>query len=268
MVRPLTLQDAVKREWVKGAMDAFYGELEASRRSSGWSAWIRNWGSYRVSDSQQLKMLNQVFGDLQTDKAEAIATLNRKYSRDNLERPLQEFYGKLCELEEELKEIPSISLYSEKDLSKGGSLWFIYLVLNTGGYFRDLKTHLEAVAQQFISGMPRQAALLQGLHETKDLLKLQHQYIPRGTISLHELDKCSPTALKKIQGLGNGLYRVEIRDHHLVLCKDQDQYFVWDPNFGLYYMKPEEVLTLIRKHHQRQNPDSVVHFHRYSPGRE
>jgi len=268
MVKPLTFQSSEFRAGIKEAMDAFYAELENNRYAQSWLAWMWNRGR-TVGASERLSSMDKVLSEYKVGRVEeVIAILQKKYHIDDLERPIQAFYGKLREVEERVKSIPNVSLFSEQGDCRGGSLWFIYLFHKTQNIFTDRSKHLEAIAQQFTSGMPRQAALLQALDDSDDLLKMQREEYSDSTISLYELDYNRSSALAKIQDLPVGIYRVGTQNHSLVYVKGKDEDFVWDPTFGLYVMEPKEMLALIKKHYHVGHPESIIFFHRYEAARE
>jgi len=270
MVKPLTFQDTEFRAGIKEAVDSFYAELENNRYAQSWLAWMWNRGR-TVSLSERRKVMDKVLvlilsgykGNREEARTEAIAHLQQKYHVDDLESPIQAFYGKIRETEERMKGIPNVSLFSEQGNCRGGSLWFIYLFHKTQNLFTDRSKHLEAIAQQFSSGMPRQAALLQAFDDSDDLLKMQKEEYSDSTISLYELDCNRPSAQAKIQSLPKGIYRVGTSNHSLVYIKGKNENFVWDPSFGLSVMEPDEMLAWIKKHYHSGCPESIVYFQRY-----
>ncbi|MDN3506430.1 MAG: hypothetical protein P0S96_04295 [Simkaniaceae bacterium] len=263
MVKPLTFQSTEFRAGVKEAMDSFYLELESNRYAQSWLAWMLNHGR-TVSSSERRSMTTKVLNECKVGREEAIATLKGKYYLDDLERPIQAFYGKLREVEARMETIPNVALFSEQGNCRGGSLWFIYLLFRTQNLFTDRSKHIEAVAQQFSTGMPRQAALLQALDNSDDLLKMQREEFTESSITLYELDDNRPSALAKIEELPEGVYRVGVHHHSLVYIKNKNDTYVWDPTFGLYAMDPSEMLGLIKKHyHSFGHPESSIYFHRY-----
>ncbi|NGX47271.1 MAG: hypothetical protein K1000chlam3_00644 [Chlamydiae bacterium] len=264
MVKPLTYPSTAFKNGVKGAIDAFYQTLEETRFNQGWIAWMYNFGR-TVGKEERITTNEEFLSEYKTSTKEAINSLKKKYSFDQIEEPINALYEKLKETEIFLQANSSISLFSDRGSCRGGSLWFIFLYHKTRHLFNDPAKHLMAVAQQFTSGMPRQAALLQAFNESEDLLKLEKFEFPKETVSLYELDHNLERAKGKIGSLPTGIYRVGTYQHSLVYVKlSEDEQYVWNPEFGLYPMKGEEMLKMIQKHHYKSgDPGSMIYFHQY-----
>ena len=58
-----------------------------------------------------------------------------------------------------------VVLFSDQGLSRGSSIWFINLYLKTRDKYTDQKKLLIALAEEFKTGVPRQAALLNSLNK-------------------------------------------------------------------------------------------------------
>ncbi|NGX59585.1 MAG: hypothetical protein KR126chlam3_00737 [Chlamydiae bacterium] len=291
MVKPLTYQNKVFEKRVKKAFEAFFEKLvEPPREHSELSDHIPSWfdklhkkkdqtqsdreqadreqAAKEQADRERRATMEEFLSKCKLSTDEAIVSLRdslkSKYS-DQLDEPINALYRDLKALEQGMRSISSIPLFYDRGNCRGGSLWFIFLYHKTRHLFDDPTKHLMAIARQFSTGMPRQAALLQAFNDSTHLLKLRKTKFPQLTVSLYELDHNLTKAQEKIQSLPIGIYRVGAYHHSLVYVKlSEEKQLVWNPEFGLYPMKGEEMLKMIRKHHYVPgDPDSQIYFHQY-----
>ena len=193
-------------------------------------------------------------------KSALLEELQKKYPLFDAEKCVDVIYDGLQEQKElGLHNDVSISLYSGNGVCRGGTLWFAFLYHKTRHLFNDPTQHLMAIAQQFITGMPKQAAVLQGLllnhHKFLQLRKKEAV-----KVSSKKLDHDIKAAQKKLDSLPVGFYEVSVYRHEFVFVKHSaTEQYVWDPNFGLFQMNHKEMLELIIKHyHKSGNPNSRV----------
>lgn len=263
-IKPLTYQYTVMRKGVQVAMNAFFKSLKKIRSQQGLikRLWRRGLSGL---DHQKVVLTGQFFEKYKSNTQQAIQLLREEYPSDEVEKPINALYGRLKKMEEDLKTIPSISLFSDRGVCRGSSMWFIFLYLRTKHLFRDPGKQLTAIAQEFTSGASKQAALLQAFDDSDDLLKLEKTKMKGQKVSLYELDHHHKRAEDKIKALDKGIYRVGVYGHSLVYLKiSENEHYVWDPEFGLYPMDGEEMLQMILKHHHAAgNPCSKIYFHKY-----
>lgn len=263
-IKPLTYQYSVMEKGVREAVSAFFESLEKVRSKQWFFTRIWRRGFTELNHGQ-VALTGQFFEKYKTNPRQAIELLKDKFPTDESEKPINALYGRLKQMEEALKTIPSISLFSDRGTCRGSSLWFIFLYLRTKHLFQDPSKQLSAIAREFTSGAPKQAALLQAFNDSDDLLKLKKTKMADQKVSLYELDHHHKRAEDKIKELDKGIYRVGVYGHSLVYLKiSKDEQYVWDPEFGLYPMDGEEMLQMILKHHHMAgNPRSTIYFHKY-----
>lgn len=262
MIPPLTYQNSAMERGAKQALKVFHQTVSFQSKPKAWIHWI-----LRKTLPNLEKIHSNEFISIYKKEGldPAMKFFEKKYRLEPFHPSLQSLYSEMRALEEDLHKFRNISLYSEKGMCRGASLWFIYLYFRTKNLFEDPTKHLIGIANQFISGMPRQAAVLQALDDTHDLLQLKKTELKEHKISIYELDKNSTTASSKIASLPEGIYRVGCYLHSFVYIKvDQQKQFVWNPESGLMPMKGDEMLQMILKHHYKAgNPRSEIYFHRY-----
>ncbi len=193
-------------------------------------------------------------------KSSLLEELQKKYPLFDAEKCVDLIYDELQEQKEQgLHKHDSISLFLDKGICRGGTLWFAFLYHQTRHLFNDPTQHLMTIAQQFITGMPKQAAVLQGLHlNHHKFLQLRKKKPVK--VSSKKLDHDINAAQKKLDSLPVGFYKVSVYRHEFAFVKlSATEQYVWDPNFGLFQMNHKEMLELIIKHyHKSGNPNSKV----------
>ena len=122
-----------------------------------------------------------------------------------------------------------------------------------------------AVAKQFETGISGQGLVLQGLVKSSRLLDQNVTEMRDHTVSTFELDADHASALKKIEDLPSGIYRVGVYSHSLVHIKlPSGESYTWDPTLGLYEHSSKELLDFVLKHHYaKENPKSHIYFEQY-----
>lgn len=261
MVRSLTYQNSSLERGAKRSLEAFHQSLGSKPKS--WTDWILRRKLAKDPKETNTNEFISLYKNAGLDPA--MALLEKKYGLDPFHPSLQSLYGEIKMVEEELHAIRNIHLYSDIGMCRGASLWFIYLYLKTKHLFKDPSKHLIGISNQFVSGMPRQAAVLQALDDTDDLLQLTKIEMPEQKISIYELDKSSERANQKIQSLPEGIYKVGCYHHSLVFIKvSEKEQYVWNPSLGLLLMNGDEMLEMIRGHYYKPgDPRSLIYFHRY-----
>jgi len=243
-IQSRTFKETLRKDGVKQAFQNFYRKLESLQD-----------GYIPKEEKEQFR---EAFTTLYRSKGldQAITLLREKYHE---EKPLQTLYQTMRSANQVRPK--SLDLFCTQGVCRGASLWFIYLFLKTKPLFTNRKEHLIAVAKQFNTGIPREGALLQAFADSPELLQIQRTKNEK--ISLYELDKQKQKARDKIKALPSGIYRVRLLEHSLVYIKENDQNYVWDPNYGL--LEGIDIFDLIlEKYYQAGHPESKVHFHGYT----
>lgn len=263
-VLSMTFKTSEFRAGVTKAMQMFYYHLEKGRRGQGWISSIKTWGE-TVSSKEKKQTISTFTNKYRENPEAAIEFLRKKYSHDNLIKPIEYLYTELKRSDAYVKQIDHLSLFSEHGLCRGASLWFIRLFYKTHHLFDTPHKHIVSLAEQFRTGIPKEAALIHGFHESEDLLQLQKEDVREHKISLYELDHDRESAKQKVNTIDPGVYRVGVYCHSFVFIKTDTQSYVWNPAFGLFEMSGEQMLDMILRYHYKPgDPDSQVYFHRYT----
>lgn len=264
-VVPMTFKSSEFRAGVKDAMYGFYHYLEKSRTDQGWIHWIYTLGK-TVSKQEKNRTILTFTNKYRENPATAFDWLKEQYRFDKLQKPIQHLYTKLKANDATVAQIKDLSLFSDRGLCRGASLWFIYLLFKTEHLFESHQAHIKAVAEQFRTGIPKEATLLQALHESDDLLHLEKKDLLEHKVSLYELDHDHQSAEHKINSLPMGIYRVGAYCHSMVYLKiDDSESYVWNPECGLYPMNGKEMLNMILRYHYKQgDPASHIYFHKFA----
>ena len=264
LIYDLTFQSGVFRKNVKEAIKIFYTQLELSRKGQGWINWARHLPE-TLSDRGKKKTTQKFSGLYKKNPSAALEFLKKKYPSDHLDIPLHKLYHYLKRMDANLDNQKDLNLFSPRGVCRGDSLWFVYLYLKTQHLFKIPGQHARAVATQFKSGAPSQAALFQALNRPEVLLDIKKIKQKDHKISLYELDFNKESAHDKIRTLSEGVYRVGVYHHSIAYIKISDtKGYVWDPNYGLFPMNGEEMLQMVREHHYKSgDPDSYLYFEKY-----
>jgi hypothetical protein len=110
--------------------------------------------------------------------------------------------------------------------------WFAHLFFRTEGRFTNEKDHFLAVARQFETGFPRQAAVLMNFSLEEAALhffQIRSPTLGEATISVEALQKKELSAdnIKKITDLSPGLYRISMELHSMLYYKCSDTISYW-----------------------------------------
>ncbi len=263
-VLSMTYKRSEFRAGVEKAMRVFYHHLEKGRHGQGWLSWFRTSGE-TVSGKEKKQTTLTFTEKYRTDPESAIKFLQTKYLHDDLAKPIQNLYTELMRSDAYVKQIDTLELFAPNGNCRGASLWFIRLFFKTQTLFESPHKHLISIANQFKTGIPKEAALLHGFHESEDLLRLKKIDLRDKKITCFELDHDKKSAIEKITSLDPGVYRVGAYRHSLVYIKfNETQSYVWNPSFGLFEMEGKELLDMILRYHYKPgDPDSHIYFHSY-----
>jgi hypothetical protein len=207
--------------------------------------------------------IREIFGEKYAHSPqEAFDFLKAEFPQDETEKGIHKFYNVLKAMEAYLEEsCLEIPLFSE-GLCRGACLWFIFLYFKTQEKFTDPLNHLLSVSEQFKTGVPKQAALLQSLE--KSFIKMEVSSLKNHSISLYELDLDRESALEKIQSLNYGIYRIGVLKHSLVYIKVNGMGYQWDPEYGLVAVTEKQLLDLIlANYYEPGNSESQVYVEQY-----
>lgn len=270
-IKSLTFQNSAIEKGCKQALQIFYDIIRTNRPllPSKTKKWKDYFTSSPISEEPAIgnPIITNKFISLYKAKGleTAIRFLKEKFSKDSLEQPLEAFYFQIKKLEQETQKIQTISLYSPEGVCRGASLWFIYLFLKTKNFFPDPKKNLLAVSQQFITGMPKQATILQAFDRVEAFLKLRKYNQESQNISLYELDAHAESARTKMHSLPQGIFRVGCYRHSLVYIKlSEGEQYVWDPRCGLMPTSADQLLKMIKKYYYKPgDPSSHISFDLY-----
>lgn len=126
-----------------------------------------------------------------------------------------------------------VEFFHPKGICRGMVKWFSYLYFHTQDHFSDPDEHVKAVTQQFESGAPKEASLLQGLHEeaASQLLDLDQELNVLQCDPLHQTDR---QIAEQLCALDPGVYVLYSSSHcvNWIRLNDGQGYF-YDPTCGL-----------------------------------
>lgn len=262
-VLPFAPKRAALSEGVDVSMKQFYRDLARSRKNQSyfWSAVRTITGLYYTNTRGKASFKNDYF----KDPDQAILNLKKSHRFDNMEKPIANLYNNLKRVESQAQTLSGIPLYSKAGVCRGASEWFIHLLFQSEKHFDDPGKHLIAVSKQFETGVSGQGVVLQGLLKPERLLGQTTTKCKSQNISTFELDHDHKGAIKKINSLKSGVYRVGALNHSFVYVKLRDgQSFMWNPDFGLYKKSAEELLDFVLEHHyERGNPNAHLYFEKH-----
>lgn len=131
---------------------------------------------------------------------------------------------------------------------RGAVDWFLYLFNKTKGHFPDLKTHLQAVAKQFVRGVPRQAALLQSFKSFNATL-INFLHIKRDIVLECTGNSPLENFSYKVKDLEPGEYSLYAAKHLMAYFKqDENTAFLFDPSDGLIDLTGKDQALLLKEH--------------------
>ncbi|NGX37890.1 MAG: hypothetical protein K1000chlam2_01058 [Chlamydiae bacterium] len=219
-------------------------------------------------DREQKKTMQEFSGLYKKNPSAAFEFLKKKGPSDRFDIFLNQLDPHLKNIRANLDKLDNpkdLNLFFPGGVCRGSSTWFVYLYLKTQPLFKIPGQHARAVATQFKSGAPSQAALSQALYRPEVLLDIKNIEQKDHKISCHELDCNKESAREKIRTLSEGIYRVGVHKHSIVYIKISDtKGYVWDPNDGLFPMTGEEMFQMVRKdYHKSGDPDSKIKFEKF-----
>lgn len=248
---------------IKKGFKVFYRHLEKCKsRFSRWNLCGYSPTSYTQNERARIE---KIFAEKYTSsRVDSINFLKYMYPEKGIEGALDKLYDVLSQVDAYLSQhCREIKLFSEGQC-RGASLWFINLYLKSSAKFRSPLQHLLAVSDQFKTGVPKQGAILQSLESGDMLLKLSKKRIKQSDISLYELDCNRDLALKKIEALKSGIYRVGVLNHSLVYVKVEGADYLWDPEVGLFETEDKKLLSYILDHYYKPgHRHSEIYFEKY-----
>ncbi|MBS0629095.1 MAG: hypothetical protein JSS30_02580 [Verrucomicrobia bacterium] len=258
----MTSHYANYQKGIKQALGVFFQQVEKIKAKE--KKWYNFWDPVEIPALEK-KRIRKIFADKYLHSStEAIRFLKHAFPEIAKETAISQIYDVLKQMDAYLQQnCREIRLYSD-GLCRGASLWFINLYLKTAAKFSDPVKHLRAVSEQFTMGVPKQGAILQGLETTDRLLKVEMQRLKQHDISLYELECNLKRALKKVESLEKGIYRLGVLNHSLVYIKTETGSYIWDPEIGLLAMSDKQLLSYImRRYYQLGNTQSRIYFEQY-----
>lgn len=164
-----------------------------------------------------------------------------------------------------LQRVESVTFYHLEGMCQGASDWFLTLYLKTKDQFATPEQALRAVAAEFVSGMPKEAAFLQSMWIDPSWYGLQTKTLEEHQASLYDLDLDQKGALEKVNALPNGVYRVGVYNHSMVFCKSDEQNgWIWNPAIGLLRGNSSDLFDhVMSRHYKKGHPHSSIYFKRF-----